>query len=387
MFGIVGLVRQLETLWQNINKKTHNMKTLNTTTFRNLTLTLGLLVLGFISKAQTYAPLANATTFVDGAIASNPNSGLDLWYDFGWRRSGTGITVARTNGLLNITLPNNSTVTRFRTIDFALTSANTITFTFNVSNNGNNDRLLDINVINISNNTIARTTRLTQSTTPNLRSGATNLPINLTGITPGNYVIEFVYQSANASLTVSGFSTNATPSILPVSYASLSAKPLVNAVKIEWATTNEVNNSHFEVERTNDGENWSNIGTVEGNGNTFSITNYEFVDNSPAQGVNIYRLKQVDWNGDFEYSITKTVLWGGESSKNSVQIFPNPSASTIQVSGVENPKVTVYNMAGVVMLQSENTNRMDLQELLKGVYFIHVQDAAGEVSRIRFIKE
>jgi hypothetical protein len=363
------------------------MKTLNTTTFRNLTLTLGLLVLGFISKAQTYAPLANATTFVDGAIASNPNSGLDLWYDFGWRRSGTGITVARTNGLLNITLPNNSTVTRFRTIDFALTSANTITFTFNVSNNGNNDRLLDINVINISNNTIARTTRLTQSTTPNLRSGATNLPINLTGITPGNYVIEFVYQSANASLTVSGFSTNATPSILPVSYASLSAKPLVNAVKIEWATTNEVNNSHFEVERTNDGENWSNIGTVEGNGNTFSITNYEFVDNSPAQGVNIYRLKQVDWNGDFEYSITKTVLWGGESSKNSVQIFPNPSASTIQVSGVENPKVTVYNMAGVVMLQSENTNRMDLQELLKGVYFIHVQDAAGEVSRIRFIKE
>jgi hypothetical protein len=364
------------------------MKTLNTTTFKNFSLTLGLLVLGFFSQAQgTYAPLTSATSFVDGATATNPNSGLDLWYDFGWRRSGTGITVARTNGLLNITLPNNSTVTRFRTIDFTLTSANTVTFTFNVSNNGNNARTLDINVINISNNTVARTTRLTQSTTPDLRSGATNLPINLSGITPGNYAIEFVYQSANASLTFSGFSTNATPSILPVTYASLSAKPLVNAVKIEWATTNEVNNSHFEIERTNDGENWSTIGTVEGNGNTFALTNYEFVDNTPAQGVNVYRLKQVDWNGDFEYSITKTVVWGGESTKNNVQVYPNPGVNVIHVTGVDNPTVTVYNMAGSVMIQSSNTNSLDLQELLKGVYFIHVQNPAGEVSRIRFIKE
>ena len=111
------------------------------------------------------------------------------------------------------------------------------------------------------------------------------------------------------------------------------------------------------------------------------------MDNNPAQGLNVYRLKQVDWNGDYEYSSNKTVVWGGESVKNTVQIFPNPSASTIHVTGVDNPKVTVYNMAGVVMLESENTNSLDLQHLLRGIYYIQVQDAAGEVSRIRFLKD
>ena len=387
MFGIVGLVRQLETLWQNINKKTHNMKTLNTTTFRNLTLTLGLLVLGFISKAQTnpYSTniFATATSFVDGNSAANPNTGTDLWYDFGWERSATKVDFQNINNSNRIRLDgngNSGTIT-VTTIDFSLTNSNSLNVTYQLT--GGSVTTSQVTIVNTSNNNQLTTINLLSTTVT-----TTNILANINNLTPGNYILVFELMAPGSrGLTISGFSTNATPSLLPVSYASLSAKPLVNAVKIEWATTNEVNNSHFEVERTNDGENWSNIGTVEGNGNTFSITNYEFVDNSPAQGVNIYRLKQVDWNGDFEYSITKTVLWGGESSKNSVQIFPNPSASTIQVSGVENPKVTVYNMAGVVMLQSENTNRMDLQELLKGVYFIHVQDAAGEVSRIRFIKE
>lgn len=174
---------------------------------------------------------------------------------------------------------------------------------------------------------------------------------------------------------------------LPVTYSSLSALPLANGVKLEWTTTNEENNSHFEVERTNDGDNWLTLGTVEGNGTTYAHSSYEYMDNSPAQGLNVYRLKQVDWNGDFEYSSNKTVIWGGENDKNTVQIFPNPSANTIQITGVEKPKVTVYSMAGVVMVEAENTNQLDLQHLLRGVYYIQVQDAAGEVSRIRFLKD
>ncbi len=368
------------------------MKTLNTTTFRNLTLTLGLLVLGFISKAQPYAPLANATDF-----RFNPNTassdGLDLWSDFGWRKNSTAVTfttASNNNSIKVLKFPAGTTRNWVRTIDFLLVNATNFSFDFTtrISNSGNSNQRLVVLLKTLNGVIVDSTVFERQRGYFSNQNIDQTFPTNFTVPTTGNYYVEFVYtSSAQAFLEISNFNTTSTPSLLPVSYASLSAKPLVNAVKIEWATTNEVNNSHFEVERTNDGENWINIGTVEGNGNTFSITNYEFVDNSPAQGVNIYRLKQVDWNGDFEYSITKTVLWGGESSKNSVQIFPNPSASTIQVSGVENPKVTVYNMAGVVMIQSENTNRMDLQELLKGVYFIHVQDAAGEVSRIRFIKE
>lgn len=358
------------------------MKSLNTT-FRNFSLALGFLFVGFFSNAQNYEPLVSASSFVNGNTTANPNTGTDLWFDFGWRRSSDNISFNSNS----ITFPRQSTSTTISTVDFALTPANTISFTITPENNGNTDRRLDINVRSFANNTVARTFVLTQSTTPNLRSGTINYSLDLTGLTPSNYYVEFVFTSNNTTLNFSNFSTDATPSILPVTYASLSAKPLTNAVQIEWATTNEVNNSHFEVERTNDGENWTTIGTVEGNGNTFSVTNYEFVDNTPAQGANIYRLKQVDWNGDFVYSVAKTVVWGGEIAKNNVQVYPNPSANVIHITGVDNPKVTIYNMAGSVMIQSSNTNSLDLQELLKGVYFIHVQNPAGEVSRIRFIKE
>jgi len=173
---------------------------------------------------------------------------------------------------------------------------------------------------------------------------------------------------------------------LPVTYSYFNAKPSTNKVQLEWETTSEINNSHFEIEKTMDGENWYTIGTVEGAGNSYGAQFYSFDDNSPAQGLNVYRLKQVDWNGDFEYSSNKTVIWGGQTTLNTVNVFPNPGTEKIYINGVENPKVTVYNLAGTVQFQSENKNELNLQFLQNGVYFIHIQSLSGEVSRIKFIK-
>lgn len=173
---------------------------------------------------------------------------------------------------------------------------------------------------------------------------------------------------------------------LPVTYSYFNAKPSNNKVHLEWETTSEINNSHFEIEKTMDGEYWYTIGTVEGAGNSYGAQFYSFDDNSPAQGLNVYRLKQVDWNGDFEYSSNKTVIWGGESPMNTVNVFPNPGTEKIYISGVENPKVTIYNLAGTVQFQSENKNELNLQFLQNGVYFIQIQSLSGEVSRIKFIK-
>lgn len=362
------------------------MKTLNTT-FRNFSLALGFLFVGFFSKAQNYEPLSLATSFVNGTDVANPNTGTDLWYDFGWRRNAASINFNSTNDLLTLTGSGNTNTITVTSVGFALTSAHSINVAYRQLGSGGSVQASRVIVRNTISN-VERVVNLDATTTTSINI-LNGLFTGTNPLTPGSYVVEFQFRASgnSRSLEISNFSTDATPSILPVTYASFSAKSFVNTIKLDWATTNEVNNSHFEIERTNDGENWTTIGTVEGNGNTFSVTNYEFVDNTPAQGANIYRLKQVDWNGEFVYSVTKTVVWGGEIVKNNVQVYPNPSANVIHITGVDNPTVTIYNMAGSVMIQSSNTNSLDLQELVKGVYFIHVQNPAGEVSRIRFIKE
>ncbi len=381
----------LVTVWANKKNIKHSknktMKNSNTNTsiFKKVGFVLLFSLFAFSNygvKGQSiYQPLILATSFYN---ANNSNN-LDLHYDFDWNRSGglAGTNVSFDNSLKRISVfPTNlNTDYYFETTPFIFTQNDTFSYSFRATN-ASGTSTLKISLVDTATNTITdiRTISITNA------SSTSGDRISVSGI----YRIRFTYRTTgnnSPSLEFSNFTTTTTPTVLPVTYSSLSAKPVANGVKIEWTTTNEENNSHFELERTNDGENWITIGTVEGNGTTYAQSNYEFMDNNPVQGLNVYRLKQVDWNGDYEYSSNKTVVWGGESVKNTVQIFPNPSASTIHVTGVDNPKVTVYNMAGVVMLESENTNSLDLQHLLRGVYYIQVQDAAGEVSRIRFLKD
>ncbi|MEH0157251.1 hypothetical protein V6R21_24270 [Limibacter armeniacum] len=90
--------------------------------------------------------------------------------------------------------------------------------------------------------------------------------------------------------------------ILPVELIFFSANFTVDGILLKWATASEVNNDFFEVERSADGANFEVIGKVEGNGNTQYRIDYEFNDRFPLGGVSYYRLRQQDFNSDFEYS-------------------------------------------------------------------------------------
>src|SRR5690606_29273558 len=79
---------------------------------------------------------------------------------------------------------------------------------------------------------------------------------------------------------------------LPIELLRFDAIPGESDVKLEWETATELNNSHFEVERSADGRNFQQIGTVGGHGTTSQVIAYEFTDNSPLSGKSFYRLKQ-----------------------------------------------------------------------------------------------
>ena len=89
---------------------------------------------------------------------------------------------------------------------------------------------------------------------------------------------------------------------VPVELTSFTASSNNAVINLSWSTATELNNSGFEIQRKNENSNWTSIGFLIGSGTTTTENNYNFIDQNPSTGKNIYRLKQIDFDGTFEYS-------------------------------------------------------------------------------------
>jgi hypothetical protein len=116
------------------------------------------------------------------------------------------------------------------------------------------------------------------------------------------------------------------PIPLPVQLIFFKAQLDGNSVVLHWQTASEINNSHFEIERSIDLQNFENIGEVAGNGTTSEVNDYTFKDLRPHSGLSYYRLRQVDFDGSYAYSTLAAVQMGG-AAKVGFRMFPQPCAS------------------------------------------------------------
>ncbi len=169
-------------------------------------------------------------------------------------------------------------------------------------------------------------------------------------------------------------------SALPVELISFTARKDAAVIQLEWQTASEENNTGFEIQKSKDGLNWEIIGWADGRGTTNVLQKYEFTDRSPYVGDNYYRLKQIDFDGQFEFSNIVNVK--GEVSDLSIQVIPNPSPGDVELT-VANPNnfkmlVTLFNSRGEVVFRSKLIDneslwrkRFDLEEA--GLYFVSVQ--------------
>lgn len=159
---------------------------------------------------------------------------------------------------------------------------------------------------------------------------------NSNGATDG----DFIYTTSSSGI-----------SLVPVELASFGCIIVnTNDIQLKWETCSETNNYGFDIERSSDNKNFEKIGFVMGNGNTFSEIDYSFTDSGLLPGVYYYRLKQVDYDGTYEYSsIIKTTLKNPDSFSLS-QNYPNPfnPETTIEYAlpTVSKVNLTIYTIFG-----------------------------------------
>jgi Secretion system C-terminal sorting domain len=121
---------------------------------------------------------------------------------------------------------------------------------------------------------------------------------------PGNQyflmVSRFGTNTGNFNLSISGYSNCATP--LPIELVYFDGYAQGSKNRLVWKTASEINSNYFEIEKSLDANNFTTIGRVQAAGNSISLKDYSFDEHNPYQGVTYYRLKQIDYNGQYEYS-------------------------------------------------------------------------------------
>ncbi len=163
--------------------------------------------------------------------------------------------------------------------------------------------------------------------------------------------------------------------VLPVELVNFYGKKGDHGIELVWNTAQEINNEGFEVQKSRDGENWDTIGFEEGFGSTSTTKNYSFDDNDPQPGVNYYRLKQIDFDGKYEFSpiIDVTTRLAQPAIFN---VFPNPAKSDVKIKftslDAKDSNVSLLDARGNLVLQSqlENNTSLSLDGLENGVYIL-----------------
>jgi type IX secretion system substrate protein len=191
-----------------------------------------------------------------------------------------------------------------------------------------------------------------------------------------------------SSFTLGSLNTGWNP--LPIGLLSFTATPVNSVVDLNWSTKTEVNNHYFDIEKSKDGINFEFLQKVNSealNGNSNVTLNYKAYDLKPFSGINYYRLKQTDYNGNYTYSEIVQVVF---DTKSFVSVYPNPASDNIYVnvsSDYDNANLKFIDALGREVLSqtisSSNINSINTMSLAPGMYNVIINNGNGEVSNTK----
>lgn len=172
---------------------------------------------------------------------------------------------------------------------------------------------------------------------------------------------------------------------LPLTLLNFSGVKQSGIVQLKWQTTNEINTSYYNVQRSTDALHFTTVGVVKSN-NISSINNYSYSDNVAGLSVETfyYRLQEVDIDARSQYS--QIVAIKMNNMKTGISIYPNPARSYINLNSnkpedLNGAILTIVDMAGQVTLKQtllpNNQQQINVSALSKGMYIVHILKASG----------
>lgn len=190
---------------------------------------------------------------------------------------------------------------------------------------------------------------------------------------------------AAQAIAIGSVSFNSTT--LPVSLFDFNGHRLSKDVLLNWKTQQEINAASFDIERNSNG-NWETIGNVPAKGNSNDITSYNYTDINPQNTVLLYRLKQIDLDGNYKYSNIIRIATKGITG---IMGYPNPFTAQLNMSlsSEINQQVTasLYDAAGkkvfseIKSLYAGNNSFAitGLDRLTTGLYYLEIKDITGKL--------
>ena len=211
-------------------------------------------------------------------------------------------------------------------------------------------------------------------------------PVSATEISSG------VYQASASGITSFSGVGSGGEVITPVTLLDFYAVEGDDDVELVWHTATEIDNEKFIIERSADGIDFLAIDEVAGNGDSQALLEYRYVDTDPMEGINYYRLKQVDYDGDFEYS--PIVMAETELKTHELVVYPNPFSDRLYIGlpqANEPAEVKLTSITGQVvfhqtMVSDNRFVQLDDLNTPPGLYILEIQQADAIV-RMRLINE
>ena len=204
----------------------------------------------------------------------------------------------------------------------------------------------------------------------------------------GNYVYSVSSDRSGCSTKTAQISVLVS-NVLPVTLIRFTAAKLEEAVALNWSTSSEMNSDFFGIERSNDGKSWKTLNKVNASGETDKVvTSYSYLDTSPVNGENLYRLKMVDRDNTFAYSRIVNINSNSEPFFN---IFPNPVSEKLNIhtdDWAQIKKIEILNVSGQIVYDSylNPEAEINVEDYPAGMYFVRLTHTDGKKETDKFIK-
>lgn len=199
--------------------------------------------------------------------------------------------------------------------------------------------------------------------------------------------LSYVHAQANVALSTQVFTNLNISAPLPVNLIYFAGKNEKAGNVLEWVTASEQNNQGFEIERSSNNLKFIKIGENKGENASYEQKTYSFTDKNIGGNSFYYRLKQIDYNGKYNYS---KIIFVEPTKNNEINIYPNPVINSLTIEAESESNIQIFDLIGkqipVIFSKLSTYYHGNLTEIPKGIYVVKIISGLKQQSKL-IVKE